>query len=172
MMPYSAHLRKLADWYTQLLSESIGKQKNLASENVYAGLTPVPSQGATDQHSQLQLFQEGPFDKLVWFIEVEEYCHDYLIPPVISGGEKFRFLGGKSFHDLISAEFQGTRQSLTESGKANITTTIPQVNEQTLGALFMMFEITVGYLGELFEINTFDQPGVERSKMLTKEFLS
>jgi glucose-6-phosphate isomerase len=171
IMPYSSRLKLLANWYTQLLSESIGKELNLEGEKVNVGITPLPALGATDQHSQLQLYKEGPFDKLIWFIEVEDFGINLPIN-MPAGIEGLHYLENRSFNELLRAEFNGTRQSLTESNRANLTLTIDKVNEYSLGELFMVMQLSVAYLGELYQIDTFNQPGVERSKVLTKEILS
>jgi len=170
MMPYSTRLRTIAGWYTQLLSESIGKEFDLEGNLVRTGLTPVPALGATDQHSQLQLFKEGPNDKLILFIEVQDFSVKVPITS-LPLPESIHYLDGRSFNDLINAEFQATRQSLTESHKPNVTITVDQVNETTLGELFMLLQLSVGYLGEMLGIDTYNQPGVERSKVLTREYL-
>ncbi len=171
LMPYCSRLKKFADWYTQLLSESIGKEKNLAGQIVNIGLTPVPSLGATDQHSQAQLFKEGPNDKLIIFIEVKNYGEKVVIPEIYGDEPKFSYLKNKTFNDLISAELVGTSQSFTESEKPNLSIIVDRVDEFNLGGLFMIFELATAFLGEILKINTYDQPGVERSKIITKEIL-
>jgi glucose-6-phosphate isomerase len=171
LMPYSSRLRKLADWYTQLLSESIGKELNLKNEKVQTGITSVPALGATDQHSQAQLFKEGPDDKLIIFIEVKKHQVDLKIP-VLSHDDKFSYLKNTTFQTLINSQLKGTEQSFTESNKANIRINLTEISEYTLGGLFMFLELSVAFLGELYEIDTFNQPGVERSKVITKEILS
>ena len=168
-MPYSSKLKMLANWYTQLLSESVGKKEDLNGQEIRAGITPLPALGATDQHSQLQLFTEGPNDKLIMFVEVQNF--EKTVPIPNNSEASFNYLNGKTFNDLISAEFKATRQSLTENLKPNITISIEKVDEFHLGALFVFLEISVAFLGELLNINTFNQPGVERSKILTKENL-
>lgn len=170
LMPYSSRLKTLSNWYVQLLSESIGKQKiTKDSQKTSVGITPLAALGATDQHSQLQLFKEGPSDKLIIFIQIVNHQVELLIPEIHD--TNFDYLSQKSFNQLLEAEFLGTRQSLTESLKPNLTLVIDKVNEFSLGELFMTLQLSVAYLGELFEIDAFDQPGVERSKVLTKELL-
>ena len=169
LMPYSSRLRLLANWYTQLLSESIGKEYNLKGQIVNTGITPLPALGATDQHSQLQLFKEGVNDKLLIFINVLNKENSVLIGQNLP--DAFDYLNGKTFDDLLQAEFKGTVQSLTESSRPNVTLEIEKLDETSLGEIFMFFQVSVAFLGELLEINTFDQPGVERSKVLTREFL-
>ncbi len=147
LYPYAQRLKYLADWYKQLLAESIGKADNV-------GLTPVSALGVTDQHSQSQLYMDGPFDKLIIFIEVEEF-HNSIEP----------------FNKLMKIEKQGTEEALTQKNKPSVTIQIPKVEAQALGGLFMLFEGSIAFLGEMFDINAFDQPGVELSKQLTKKYL-
>lgn len=173
LMPYSSRLKTFAEWYIQLLSESIGKANDINNKVVNIGLTPVPAVGATDQHSQLQLFKEGPFDKQIIFVELGDYEAEVKIPFVkVKDQDKFNYFKKASFSDLIKAELEGTRESLTESNRPNITIKIDKVDEYHLGALFVFFELATAFLGEIYNINAFDQPGVERSKILTKEILS
>lgn len=161
MMPYSSRLRAFADWYGQLLAESIGKDGN--------GITPVVALGVSDQHSQLQLYNEGPNDKLIMFLEVEE--EDKTRIPEIKN-ERLKYLSGHSFGELMRVEKMATEKALTEYKKANITVKIPKADEKNLGKLFMLFETSIAFLGEYYRINAFNQPGVELGKKLTKEILS
>lgn len=161
LMPYSSRLFSLADWYRQLLAESIGKNGK--------GLTPIPALGVTDQHSQLQLYNEGPTDKLIAFLEVENESSP-LIPKIET--PSLSYLSGHSFHELMTIEKQGTEQGLKEYKKPTLTLKIPEVNAYELGQLFMFFEASIAFLGEYYRINAFDQPGVELSKKLTKKLLS
>ncbi len=147
LMPYAQKLFRFADWYRQLLAESIGK-------NSRTGITPVNALGATDQHSQLQLYSDGPNDKFFIFIEVESLKPN--IPP---------------FNKLLNIELNATREALTRSHRPCVTIKIPTINEDTLGALFMFFEAEIAFLGEMFKINAFDQPGVELTKKLIKKAL-
>jgi glucose-6-phosphate isomerase len=170
-MPYSSRLKTLANWYTQLLSESVGKKLDLNGNQVFAGITPLPALGATDQHSQLQLFSEGPHDKLTLFVEVDNFENQVKIPTLWQNDDDLDYLENKTFNQLLAAELAGTKASLTENNRPNITLKIDKINEYSLGELFMFLEISVAFLGELLNINTFDQPGVERSKVLAKEIL-
>lgn len=169
IMPYSSRLAMFAHWSIQLISESLGKARDLEGRVVNTGITPIPALGATDQHSQLQLFAEGPKDKLIIFINVENHLENLAIPN--SSLENFSYLNDKSFNQLLAAELVGVRQSLVEAGVSSLTINIEKVDEYNLGSLFMFFELATAFLGEMLEINTFDQPGVERSKVLTKEIL-
>ena len=171
LWPYSQRLIKFADWYRQLLAESIGKSKSINGETKYIGLTPVYSLGATDQHSQNQLYNEGPNDKLIMFIEVEELGPEVVIPNLYPDEADFQYLDGVSFNELLRVEKKGTEMGLTQNDRPNITLKVDSVNPKTLGELIMLFEGAVAFLGEFLEINAFDQPGVELSKKLTKELL-
>ncbi|GAB4143098.1 MAG: glucose-6-phosphate isomerase [Patescibacteria group bacterium] len=170
LMPYSSRLKSFSEWYVQLLSESIGKAKNRAGELVNVGITPVSAIGVTDQHSMLQLLQEGPIDKLIIFIKPTDINVSLAIPN--SDAADLQYLQGKSINQLFEAEFEGTRQSLTEAEKPNVTIQTDQVNEQSLGELFMLFELSIAVLGELYDIDAFDQPGVELSKKLARQNLA
>ncbi len=156
MMPYAQRLTRLADWYRQLLAESIGK-------NLETGLTPVNALGVTDQHSQLQLYNAGPNDKLIIFIEVEDLGKKVQIPK--------HFDGKLSFNQLIDIEKRATEDSLTKSDRPNITIKLDSISEESLGELFMLLEGSIAFLGEFYGINAFDQPGVELSKKLTKQYV-
>ena len=168
IMPYHTKLRQFGAWCVQLIAESTGKFKE---DGESVGITPVPALGVTDQHSQVQLFAEGPNDKLIIFIEVETFNHEVQIPVTINHN-KTNFLTGKTFKDLLHAEQQATAGALTENDRPNITITIPALTPYYLGQLFMLFEGATAFWGEFFEINAFNQPGVERGKVLTREILS
>jgi glucose-6-phosphate isomerase len=169
IMPYSSRLNSLGDWYTQLLSESIGKEFDLSGNVVNVGPTPLPALGATDQHSQLQLFKEGPHNKLIIFLYIQNFDQKVIIPEI--SDNNLKYLSNHTFQELIQAEYQATALSLTESNRPNITINLPQLDAYNLGQLFQLFELSVASLGEFYDIDTFNQPGVERGKVLTKEIL-
>lgn len=172
IMPYSHKLIKFADWYRQLLAESIGKKYDNEGNEVFAGITPINAIGVTDQHSQSQLYNEGPNDKLFIFIEVEKLGPKLEIPNPYPKEEASEYLKNTSFNELMKIEKQATEDSLTKNKRPNITIKINEVNEESLGELFMLFEASIAFLGEYYNINAFDQPGVELSKNLTKELLT
>jgi glucose-6-phosphate isomerase len=169
-MPYCSQLSTLARWYIQLLSESIGKELSLdGQEVVNTGITPIPALGATDQHSQMQLFKEGPNDKLIVFLEVLNHTTDIIITKEKIEG--LEYLQNRTFGELMSAELKATATSLTESERPNLTIQIDKVDENSLGELIMLLELSVAFIGQILGINTYNQPGVERSKVLTREML-
>jgi len=161
MMPYCERLSGFADWFRQLEAESIGKNKN--------GPTPLKSIGVTDQHSQLQLYIDGPKDKFITLIySADDDCSIADSFPYI---ESIDYLAGKNLRELFYAELLGTTLSITESGTPNITIMIDKINEYNLGVLFMLYEMVIANLGYLYEVNPFDQPGVELGKIYTKAIM-
>jgi glucose-6-phosphate isomerase len=171
MMPYAQRLKEVADWFAQLWAESLGKKQDRAGNAVRVGTTPVKTLGATDQHSQVQLYVEGPYDKLLNFLAVERYDEPTPIPPAYADLEGVSYLGGHSFQELIQAEQQATAIALSEAGQPNMTHVLPEINAFTLGQLFMIFEMQTAIAGELLNINAFDQPGVEAGKINTYALL-
>jgi glucose-6-phosphate isomerase len=163
MMPYSDQLRPFAAWYVQLWAESLGKRVDLGGAVVERGPTPIAAVGATDQHAQMQLFMEGPRDKVMTFIRVEQSTVDITIPA--SQGAN-AYLGGKTLHALLEAEREGTTQALASDGRPSVTLTLPSVDAHSLGALFFLYEAATAFAGELYGVYTFDQPGVEHGKRL------
>ena len=134
-------------------------------------MTPAKALGVTDQHSQLQLYNEGPFDKVITFIKVENFRTETKIP---KGCEEFKdvaFLGGMTHNTLIEAERQGTEYALYVNRRMNQTIIMPEVNAYTLGQLMFLLEMTTAYEGELLNIDAFNQPGVETSKRATYAIL-
>ena len=166
MMPYSSRLRYVADWYVQLWAESLGKNQDNDGNPVNIGQTPLKAVGATDQHSQLQLFNEGPNDKVINFIRVGEFDNELEIPNIFEY-TGIGYLGGKSINQLINAEADSTRVALTDYQRPNVTIMIDKVDGYHLGQLLYMLEVQTAIAGELYNINTFNQPGVEQAKNYT-----
>ncbi|MFS8131312.1 MAG: glucose-6-phosphate isomerase [Candidatus Dojkabacteria bacterium] len=164
MMPYQYGLYEFAKWYQQLWAESLGKKVDLEGNEVHEGQTPIAAVGPVDQHSQLQLYNEGPNDKVITFIRAEGSRVNIDLPEDYTDAEAFEFLKGHNFHELLNYEQETSAFSLTANGRPNATLTIPKVDEYNLGQLFYFFEVAVSYFGNLLNINTFDQPGVELSK--------
>lgn len=171
MMPYADGLKFIADWYAQLWAESLGKNKTLDGKDCNVGQTPVKALGVTDQHSQVQLYAEGPFDKVITFIGVDEYRASVEIPNGCEEYPNVNFLCGHTMNELIQAERQATEYAVTKAGKLNYTIMLPQLNEFTLGQLLMYFMLQTAYAGALLNIDTFNQPGVEEGKNATYALL-
>jgi glucose-6-phosphate isomerase len=163
LMPYANHLFRVGDWYRQLLSESIGKSRG-------AGPTPINALGTTDQHSQLQLYNDGPNNKFFIFMRLLKHNQN----PKTGGDilpEEIGFLNGKKMGEVIDAAYLGTSEALTRHHRPNVTIEVPKVDARHLGALFMLFEFQVALLGLLYKVDAFNQPGVEHSKQITKKIL-
>ncbi|MBR6722132.1 glucose-6-phosphate isomerase [bacterium] len=166
MMPYSSRLRYVSDWYVQLWAESLGKNEDLQGNSVHVGPTPIRALGATDQHSQVQLYNEGPNDKVINFIRVEEFDTTLEIPKVFEY-TGIGYLGGKSLNDLMNAEADSTKVSLIDYSRPSLTISLPKVNGYYVAQLLYMLEVQTAIAGELYNINTFNQPGVEQAKYYT-----
>ena len=167
LFPYSQPLWKFAFWFKQLWGESLGKKLNRRGREVYYGQTPTAALGVTDQHSQLQLFIEGPNDKSFLFWDVKEFRNSLPIEHPFSKFDSMAYLEHKTMADLFRAEKQATEIALTEAGRPNATVTVERINEETLGELIMFSQYVTAYAGEFYDIDAFDQPGVEYGKKLT-----
>ncbi len=167
MLPYADSLKFMADWYAQLWAESLGKRLGLDGKEVFAGQTPVKALGVTDQHSQVQLYTEGPYDKLITFLKVDEFRRDLSISAAFEYVDDIAFLSGHTFGELLEAERSATEYALCKAGRMNITVALPGVTEYSVGALLHFFEMATAYAGELLGIDAFDQPGVEEGKKAT-----
>ncbi len=167
MMPYSDRLYSAADWFRQLWAESLGKRVDLEGREVHVGPTPVKALGATDQHSQVQLYMEGPFDKTVTFLALAERERDVPIPRLYQEVPALGYLGGHTLGQLLDAERRATAAALAEHGRMNMTLTLARLDEHSMGQLMMMLEIATVYAGGLYQVNPLDQPGVELGKKLT-----
>lgn len=166
MMPYADGLKYMADFYCQLWGESLGKAVDNDGRTVNAGQTPAKSLGVTDQHSQIQLYTEGPYDKVVTFLAVEEYANDVTIPAAISDGA-VDFLCGRKMSELINFERKATEFALAKAQRANFTITFDKVDAHTVGELLMYYMYQTAFAGAMLNIDTYNQPGVEEGKLAT-----
>ncbi len=166
MMPYSNRLRYVADWYCQLWAESLGKERDKNNNIVNTGQTPVKAIGVTDQHSQIQLYNEGPNDKIINFLRVAEFDTTLEIPNIFEY-TGISYLGGKTMNQLFNAEADSTMASLIDYKRPNVTITIPKITPYYIGQLLYMLEVQTAITGALYNIDTFNQPGVEQSKNYT-----
>ncbi len=171
IMPYADSLKLIADWYAQLWAESLGKQFDRTGREVREGQTPVKALGVTDQHSQVQLYTEGPFDKVVTFLGVDRYRKEYGIPCGYEEIPDVSFLCGHSLNELILAEQNATEYAILKSGHMSHSIVLPEANAFTVGQLLYLFEVQTAFAGELLNINAFDQPGVEEGKNATYALL-
>ncbi len=173
LMPYRNALYLLADWFRQLWAESLGKKSDLNGETVYAGFTPIKALGTTDQHSQVQLYREGPNDKVIGFVDVapggpgDPALHDDLAIPAGLGVEAIRYLEGRRMAELLAAEKRATEYALVESQRPNFTITFPKLDAFHVGQFIHLWEVATSYAGLMLGINTYDQPAVELGKQAT-----
>jgi glucose-6-phosphate isomerase len=167
LMPYSTRLAFVADWYIQLWAESLGKATSKKGDRIHVGPTPLKAVGATDQHSQVQLYNEGLFDKVFTFVAVEHPDHATQIPDSLPHVSALGYMAGKGFHELLMAEFIATRSSLTRNQRPNATITLPKVDAYHFAQLLYFFEVQTAIAGALLNIDPFDQPGVELGKQYT-----
>jgi len=165
MMPYSYALKDFADWYRQLWAESLGKARDLKGSRVHIGPTPVKALGATDQHSQVQLYREGPNDKLFTFLQVENFNRELKTGP--APAPELGYLADKDLSMLYNSEKKATEYALLESKRPCLTVTFPEVNAYTVGEFIYLFEVATSIAGLLFKVNAYDQPAVELGKEAT-----
>ncbi len=171
MMSYSDALYRVADWFRQMWAESLGKRLSLTGQVVHAGQTPVAALGATDQHSQLQLYMEGPFDKTITFLTVDHYRRDVKIPASGRKHPAIAYLAGRTLSHLIQSEQQATEGALTMVGRPNLAIRLPQVSPHTVGQLLFLLQLQTVYAGGLYGVDPLDQPGVELGKQLTSALM-
>ena len=166
MMPYSSRLKYVSDWFVQLWAESLGKNRDTNGNQIVSGLTPIKALGASDQHTLLQLFNEGPNDKVLTFIRVNNFDTELEIPKIFEY-TGIRYLGGKTLNALMNAEADSTKVSLADYSRPTMTITIDKIDEYHVAQLLYMLEVETAIIGELYNINTFNQPGVEQAKNYT-----
>ncbi|MDG2033508.1 MAG: glucose-6-phosphate isomerase [Rhodospirillales bacterium] len=164
MMPYLDGLVNFGKWYRQLWAESLGKDGR--------GTTPIDALGTVDQHSQLQLYLEGPRDKFFTIIGAETPGRGQAIPADLVQGTDFDYLSGKRLGDLLRAEQAATADVLAENGCPVRTLSIPGLEEPALGALMMHFMLETILAADLLDVSPFGQPAVERGKILARTYLS
>jgi glucose-6-phosphate isomerase len=160
MMPYAESLETYAEWFAQLWAESLGKDG--------LGQTPARALGATDQHSQLQLYRAGPRDKMVTMVRPRER-EDRAIPETDLEG--LSYLGGSSLGELLDAEFEATEASLAAAGRPSVRVEIDRVDERGLGELLYGMEAACVLAGELYSVDMFVQPAVEWGKRAARGLL-
>ncbi len=167
MMSYSSPLYYWADWYRQLWAESLGKNTDLQGDPVSVGQTPVKALGVTDQHSQVQLYTEGPNDKVFTFLTVENYRRDIKIPKFKQQYSSLEYLSGNKLSKLFDSEMRATEYALAQQQRPSCRVVFPQINEYTVGQFIMMYQIQTAFAGLLYNVDAFNQPGVEAGKRAT-----
>lgn len=170
LFSYSDTFEEFGKWVVQIWGESLGK-RNIRGERV--GLTPISLIGSVDQHSFLQLIIEGPLNKTVTFMHIEHSRDELMIPKLsLPFLERSDFVNGESFNTLINAQCQATMQSVLESGVSVDEISWESIDEFSVGKMIMYYELLTSAAGALFEINTYDQPGVEHGKKILEDYFS
>lgn len=169
-MPYADNLRLVVNWYRQLWAESLGK---IDAEGRHRGMTPMENHGVTDQHSQLQLMLDGPDDKIVTFIANPGVRHEgRRVPMRFQELPAVAPLAGHTLGELFISELKATRETLSRRGRPNRTFGFYDRDAYAIGELIMLLEMETVVVAELMGIDPFDQPAVEESKVLTREYLA
>lgn len=174
-MPYADYLKSVAEWYIQLLAESLGKRTSRSDTKteICVGRTPVVAVGTTDMHSQTQQHQDGKRDKVVQFIKVDSWADDLVIPNVFPDVKKLAEISSLRLSQALSAALESNAEALISDNRFNATFVLPKLDAFHLGELLYLLALAVAYEGELLDVDAFDQPGVENYKrilgpMLTK----
>ena len=170
LFSYASSFAYFNQWYVQLWGESLGK---LDKKDNKVGLTPVGLVGSVDQHSFLQLVMQGPEDKTMTFIKVNDFETDIKIPDIkLENITGVNFINNHTFGELINAQCMATLESVNEAGIPVDLITINKLSEANLGCLIYYYELLTSCVGVMFDINTYDQPGVEfGKKKLVKKFV-
>lgn len=163
LMPYTDRLKPLTFWFQQLWAESLGKRRG--DEGV--GPTPLPAVGATDQHAQVQLFMEGPADKVTVFVATDPPPDPLTVPALHSDEEALAYLGGHTLAELLDTERRATTEALRRVGRPSMTLEVGTVDAEGLGALILLLEAATVHAGALYGVDPLNQPGVELGKRLT-----
>lgn len=171
MMPYAERLSLIGSWYRQLWAESLGKKIDRKGRVIHVGPTPIAAVGPADQHSQIQLYTEGPNDKVITFLEVDSFAKDYRLPDPYQDIENVTYFAGANFTDIVHFERQGTAEALASARRPNGTLFIEELSAKSLGSYMQAMMCATAIMGELFNIDAFNQPGVETGKVNIKQLL-
>ncbi len=163
MMPYATPIRLVANWWVQLWAESLGKNG--------LGFTAVPSLGAIDQHSMLQLLRDGPNDKIIWFMNIQDFEKKVTVPNIGFSSKTFDLLEQQDLGSILNTEFRAIQKVMTNQNRPNFQLQIDTLNEESMGSIFFFFSVLTSFMGEIMGVNPFDQPGVEEGKIYIQENL-
>lgn len=165
---FGVYLEALGKWYTQLMAESIGKERDIEGKKVHVGITPTVSVGTIDLHSVGQLYLGGPYDKFITFCSLEEYTHNIEIPKF----QEYTTIENRSLQEIMNAILKGVKRAYHKEDRPFCEIVIPKRDPYFLGQFLQLYMVEIIYLGFLLHINPFDQPNVEMYKQETREILS
>lgn len=166
LMPYSDRLRDLARWFAQLWAESLGKAVDLDGQLRACGTTPQAAVGVSDQYALLQLWLDGPADRVVCFLRVEDHGREIEIPSAYGDLEGVGYLRGKGLGALLNMEQRATELALQQRGRPSLVLSVPELNAFTLGQLVFLFEAATVFAAGLHRVNSWDQPAAEHGRQL------
>ena len=171
LFAYTETLRYFSEWYVQIWGESLGKKQ--CNSAFHVGVTPIGLIGPKDQHSFLQLIVEGTRDKSVTFIKIDDFENDLKVPDMtLPHLEKLDILNDITFHDLITMQSDSVIEALLEQRDIPLDEiVIERVDEESIGQLIYYYELLTSLVGQLINVNTYNQPGVEAGKIILKEKL-
>lgn len=164
LMPYVDRLANFGLWFQQLWAESLGKDGT--------GSTPIRAMGTRDQHSQMQLYLDGPRDKMFTLMTLEVQGQGGLISNALVKEPELAYLQRRRMGDLLDAEQRATAETLVANGCPTRLFQMDRLDEEVMGALMMHFMLETIIAAGLLGVNAFDQPAVEQGKVLARKFLS
>ncbi|MGE5417548.1 MAG: glucose-6-phosphate isomerase [Acidobacteriota bacterium] len=167
MFNYSSMLTEFGQWFMQLWAESLGKLHSLSGEVVHSGTTPLACTGAIDQHSVLQMFKEGPADKVYGFIKIENMMVDTVLTDQFSSEKEYAYFKGHTVKEQLHLEQLTTEMSLYKAERPCYRVSVRDVSPAAIGGLFYLYEALTVWTAELMKIDPYDQPGVEEGKNMT-----
>ncbi|MFW5845106.1 MAG: hypothetical protein ACOCXJ_02665, partial [Planctomycetota bacterium] len=164
MLAFNGRLNGVVQWYDHLLAVSLGKMLNRKGKAVHVGPTPSSCLGPSGLHGFMQLYSEGPFDKVTTFITVRDHGGDLTVPKTLPKAEAITYLGGCSLSGIVEASYLTAAQDITASGRPNMTIELDAVTPQTIGGLYYMLQLSTVMSAELYGIDPFNQPGIDNGK--------
>lgn len=167
-MPYADYLKSVAEWYIQLLAESLGKRSDRNGQEVFYGRTPVAAVGTTDMHAQTQQHQDGRRDKVVQFVRIACWDSEQIIPDAFPQTDGLKDIAGITMSEAMEVARAANAEALARDNRFNATLTLPSLTPFHLGELLYLLALSVAYEGELANVDAFDQPGVEAYKRLMR----
>jgi glucose-6-phosphate isomerase len=167
---FNPQLESVGKWYRQLMGESIGKEKSLGGQTIHAGITPTVSLGSTDLHSVGQLYLGGPKDKFTTFV-YSQASPTVTIPEQRMLPELVPMINGKNASDIMQAIYSGVKTAYQKAALPYCEVLLDAIDEQNLGAYLQFKMLEMMYVGQLLQVNSFDQPSVESYKIETRTIL-